>query len=182
MFAGLEDPEVALARAFRWQKMIESGAVKSNSDLARMRIANYYLDRKEFDEAKDHYSRLLQEYPDSPFAPKARLLHALAGQRKVRGARYNAGELQDVEGELLHAKAIDKGKESESEIDLALETLRDKRLQRDYETAKFYLRQGHATAAALCLKGLSDRAPDSRYAGYARAALAELAKPVEATE
>jgi len=164
------------------EKVIDHAPHGKLADQARMRIADYYLgkakqDRTAFGDARTQYDLLLKTYPDSKLAPEARLRRAEAAEKSVSGARYNAGDMEVAVAELKNAKAADKGRETEGKIDAALAEIREKQIESDYETAKYYLKVGQPTAAELCLRAVVEKAPDSRYARYAKAALAELEKP-----
>ncbi len=158
------------------ERVIDHGPQGKYADMSQMRIANYYMESKYYDQAREQYEILLKNYPESRHAPRARVLRALAAQKGVTGVRYNADNLEDAEKELKEARIIDQGGDTEREIDSALAVLREKQLESDYETAKFYMRAGRPIAAELCLKAIVKKAPKSRFARYARASLAVLEK------
>lgn len=144
---------------------------------ARLRIAQYYFRTTKFkdtDQIHRHCDLLILEYPGTDQAAEARLLKAETARRAIKGPKYNAGDLTAAKTALLRAKSIDKGGLTEDKIDEALARIHLEQVENDYETAKFYLRQGQSVAAAICLEAVIERAPDSEYARYARRGLAKL--------
>ncbi len=152
--------------AINWPHQTEPGNPKNVlADDAQALLGQDLWDREDWPGVVDRYSQLVQDYPDSEWAPLAYYRIAMAWFYQVEGPRYDLGIMKKAERELSLFVRREGGSPRQKETARkALARLREWMGDRAYRTAHYYMTVGSPVGAWLYLQELVDQYPGTRAA------------------
>ena len=153
------------------RKVIENDRYGRLADDAAMRIGDYYLDQGDYKQAREEYDLLVEDYPDGDLAETARYKRALAHAREFEGGNYDPEPAKEFR---IASDVIMKtggSPERSEEIERLITEMDSSQARSDWETARFYLKNQKAEAAAIYLRSIIKHYPDTDYAEKARTVL-----------
>jgi outer membrane assembly lipoprotein YfiO len=154
------------------EKVIEHAPFGSWADDAVFAIAEAHRERGNFEEARDHYERLLKNYPDSALSRRAVIGRAACNYQLTEGAPYDSKPAEDAAKDLdrLARSAAGGGPDVADRRD----ALRDTLARGHYESALYYFRNQNVDAGLRYLETVLAKYPDTTYAARARRILNEV--------
>ena len=152
--------------AINWPHQTEPGNPRNVlADDAQALLGQDLWEREDWEGVVARYSRLVQDYPDSEWAPLAYFRIAMAWYHQVEGPRYDLGIMKKAERELsLFLKRKGGSPKRKKTAAKALAQIRDWMAQRAYWTAHYYMTVGSPVGAWLYLKELVDQYPGTKSA------------------
>ncbi|MCZ6692233.1 MAG: outer membrane protein assembly factor BamD [Planctomycetota bacterium] len=148
----------------------------------QFRIATYYFEKREFDEAKEEYARLISNYPASKWAAISLYRQGVCVMHESNGSMYDATPLREARKVFkAYLKRFPRGDqlreagERIAEIDEMLAS-------EEYDVALAYLRQGRPLAAIVYLRSIVENYSTTTYAQLARRTLSGIGPPAEPDE
>jgi len=179
-FAGYDILPGGTAGVMILNKVIEHDAYGEIAQKALMRLGKYYMDTKQFERSADTYARILEEHPESSHFADARYLKALAIYRQIEGPAYDT---RPVNKALDQLEDIQKTEGAPlDDVPELIHSVNTTRAKGDYQTARFYLRNGKVAAARIYLESIVKLYPDTEYAEMASQVLDVLPPSEEGTD
>jgi outer membrane assembly lipoprotein YfiO len=142
------------------------------AELALVTKADYYYARGEFTEAEFEYARLAREYPRSRYEPYALLRSAASALASFPGVKFDDAGLVEAEERFIQFQQRYPKMAEARQVPVVLESIRAKRAQKEYETARFYERTHKRKAAAFYYRSTVQNYPGTTWAAQAEAKLA----------
>jgi len=137
-----------------------------------LRIADYYWDKRRWDDAEEYYDKYCKEYPNGDAVQHAELRRAQAAIEHCRGPRYCTTSLRLAQDRLRQFQAKYPEAAARHGVPAMLQELRDLQAQSLYEIAARYHRAKRPLAAAYYAELLRQRYPDSSWSEQATGFLA----------
>ena len=138
--------------------------------------------REDYKEADYYYSMIVEQHPNSPLAPQAIELAILSKHMSTGGSDYDARKV--AEARLMIDMAVRSYPELASEkntfLTKQMASINLQQAEKDYNTAEFYLRTGHAGAAFYTFEIVRRTYPTTRFAPMAEAKLQDIKRDVDA--
>lgn len=153
-------------------RLIERDPYSELAEKAVMRLGQYYMDTGQYAEAARTYARILEEYPQSEHFAEARYLKALASYKQIEGPAYDMRPMNQALDQLRDIRATAGA--PEHDVPQLIENVKQIRAKSDYDTARFYLKNGKVNAARVYLESICKRYPETAYAEIARQVLSAL--------
>ncbi len=141
-----------------------------------MRLGDYYLQKKQYDDAVYAYDQLIVSYSSSVFVREARLQVAKAYLSKFNGSAFDAAPLIEAKERLLEYQGLYGRSKQSSEVQLMLAKIEELQAQREYDIGRFYQRTGKKASARMSFERVVRRWPNSTWAARARGKLRLPAK------
>ncbi len=152
--------------AINWPQQTEPGNPKNVlADDAQALLGQDLWEERDWEGVVARYSRLVQDYPDSEWAPLAYFRIAMAWFYQVEGPRYDLGIMKKAERELSLFLKRKKGNPRQwKKARKSLDQLHQWMAQRAYRTAHYYMTVGSPVGAWIYLKELVEQYPGTRAA------------------
>ena len=149
-----------------WPQQVEPGNPKNVlADDAEALLGEDLWKNRDWEGAVARYSQLVQDYPDSEWAPLAYFRIAMAWFHQVEGPRYDLGIMKRAERELsLFLKRKGGTPKQKETARKALARLHEWMARRAYRTAHYYMTVGSPVGAWIYLKELVDQYPGTQAA------------------
>jgi outer membrane assembly lipoprotein YfiO len=151
------------------ERVIKHAPYGPLADESVMMIAEAYYAREDYEAARDHFDRLLRQYPDSKLIVKARVRRALCNIRLAEGAAYDPTPAQEAEADLSLLAKISQDKTIEAQA----AEMRDLMARRDYEGGLYYFRRRNIPGGLRYMESVIRKYPTTEYAERARRILQE---------
>jgi len=147
------------------------------ADDAVLRIADYYWDKRQWNDAEEYYDKYCKEYPNGNAIQHAELRRAQTAIKRCRGPRYCTTSLRLAQDRLRQFQAKYPTAAAQHDVPAMLQELRDLQAQSLYEIAARYHRANQPLAAAYYAELLRRRYPESAWSDQATAFLAPGLEP-----
>ena len=141
-----------------------------------MRLGDYYLQKKQYDDAVYAYDQLIVSYASSVFIREARLQVAKAYLGKFNGSAFDPAPLIEAQERLLEYQGLYGKSKQTNEVQLMLAKIDQLQAKREYDIGRFYQRTGKKDSARMSFERVVRRWPNSKWAAKARAKLKLPAK------
>ena len=152
------------------ERVIERAPFGPLADDAVLTIADAYLRAGKYDEARKQYNRLLESYPKSPLALRARMSRALCNYRMSGEAAYDISPAEQAKRELEILSRVS----GDEELLRRTAEMRDLLAHGDYSTGLFYVRRGNIEGAVRYMNAVVAKYPKSEQAARATRILAGI--------
>lgn len=153
------------------EKVIEHSPFGPSADDAVFAIAEAYRQHARYEEARDHYARLLKNYRRSPLTRRAIIGRASCNYHLTEGAPYDPKPAEEAAKDFdILARVAGGAKEVVERRD----ALRDVIAKGRYDAGIFYFRNGNIEAGMRYLQSVIGKYPKSTYAARARRILQEV--------
>ena len=153
------------------------------ADDALMVTGDFFMTRKEWQDAQTFYQRLLSQYPRSKFVLRARFQYARALWRMSEGPDYDERILLDArrgfKDFIAAVRAEEQVEDLEKQIASAeqvIAQIQERLARKQYRIGKFYERTDRPGAALFYYRYCLTEYPDSEYAKNCAERADELAK------
>lgn len=146
---------------------------------AQYKLANILIQLGRWEEAREAFQKVIDNYSDSEWAAPAKYQLAVATARAFPGADYDSSYLEEA------AERLDEFIEDYPEAQISsqaqdqLKTLREREAKKSFDIARFYENQGKYKSAVLYYAKVADNYPDSGYRDVSIERAAELGELIE---
>jgi outer membrane assembly lipoprotein YfiO len=151
------------------ERVIKHAPFGPLADQSVMMIAEAYYAREDYEAARDHFDRLLRQYPDSKLIVKARVRRAICNMRLAEGAAYDPTPAQEAEADLSLLSKISQDKSIEAQA----RQMREIMARKDYEGGLYYFRCKNIGGGLRYMEAVIRKYPNTEYAERARRILRE---------
>jgi len=147
------------------------------SDDAVLKMANIYMDNRDYESAAMHFDQLTADHPKSPFVQEAHLSSIDARLKSYIGPDYDASSLQQARETIKQTMAAfpDRPEQNEKLYHI-LDLINDQEAERTYREGLFYKRTMKVTSAEFMFGEVRSKWPKSEWAEKAKVELASIAK------
>lgn len=154
---------------------IEHDRFHERAPEALMILGDVRLAGELYGEARKYYSRIVKEYPKSPLKSKAEYQLAFCDEKAVDDVVYDTSSFLKVEKKYRRLAAIGGG-EVGDEAEKQVGAMRNKRAQKEFDTAEFYRKTRKTRAAIMYYKSVVKNFTDTEWAGKAQEWLGKLSE------
>ena len=162
-----------------FRKVKENAPFGKYGDQAQLMVGECYKKSEQYNEAMKEFQRLVDEYPRSRLAAKARYEAAQCTYLASLKPDYDQELTDDAIKEFRRIAETREGMSLSEEAKERIVMLEEKKAQSLFNTAKFYERQRHYKSAAIYYKDIVNKYPASTPAQTAREKLALMEERVE---
>ncbi|MCE2502444.1 MAG: outer membrane protein assembly factor BamD [Chlorobi bacterium] len=152
------------------------------ADDAQFYLAESFYQTDEYRVAAFHYSRVLNDFPGSPFYKQALYM---TGKCYYNVSPQYERDQRQTDNAIRQYKAFVQFYPTDSLSKHARERileLRSRLAQRDYSVAQHYLDRGEYKAAEIYFKRVIDRYPDTKYYALAQKGMEEASREITTIE
>jgi len=137
--------------------------------------------RKDYKDADQYFTQLVDMHPNSPFAEQALELGIISKQLSTGGALYDGRKVAEARRLVDTALRNYPGLASKKTdfLNRQLYSITMQQAEKDFETAEFYRRQGHPCSAYFCYETVRRRYPGTKYFDMATERMLELRAKLE---
>lgn len=160
-------------------------AVKENvpfgkyADKAQFMIGESYKKSEQYNEATKAFQAVINEYPRSPLAGKAKYELAQCTYLASLKADYDQELTDEAIEEFKSIAKTKKGLAISEEAEKAIALLEDKKAESLFNAGKFYESQKHYKSAAIYYEEILKKYPGSSFSGPARERLENVVKSIK---
>lgn len=144
------------------------------AEQALLMQANYHFDHGEFDEAEKAYARLSRDFPRGKYVRLALERSADSALASFAGIEFDDAPLLEAEERYRQFEDRFPKAAQEDDVPATLANIRNRRAEKEYSIAEYYLRAKHPNAALYYYKSVSANWPDTVWAEKARLKLEAL--------
>jgi outer membrane protein assembly factor BamD (BamD/ComL family) len=132
--------------------------------------------RKDYKDADQYFTQLVDMHPNSPFAEQALELGIISKQLSTGGALYDGRKVAEARRLVDTALRNYPGLASKKAefLNRQLYSITMQQAEKDFETAEFYSRRGHPCSAYFCYETVRRRYPGTKYFDMATERMQEL--------
>jgi outer membrane assembly lipoprotein YfiO len=162
-----------------FRKVAENSPYGPYADKAQYRLGLSYKRAELYEEAILAFQRLLDEYPASELAEKARYEVASCAYKASLKPAYDSGPTEKAITVFKEFVESNRDKELEKEADETLKRLTDNMAEKSFSIAKFYEKQKHYASAIVYYKEVLERYPTTSFAKEAASKIEVLKNKAE---
>ncbi len=162
-----------------FRAVIKNAPYSDLAPLAHYKIGLYLQEKKLYQEARDEFEKLMNDYPESEWAKASKFQIALSDSKRSTDAQYDqkitraaVDEFKDYvdnsSNEGLSAAAKDQ-----------ISQLREKEAENNFIVAQFYEKQKNFKAATIYYQSIVDEYKDSAWSSKALSKLQEIAPKIQ---
>jgi len=146
---------------------------------SRYKIGLYFLENNMFQEARDEFEKVLNDYPDSEWAKAAKYQTAVCDAKRSTGAPYDQKITQTA------VEEFKKFVEHYPEADLSdaakkqIQGLRNREAESQFQIAQFYEKQKKYEAAKIYYETIANDFRDSSWAAEALKKIRDLNQKIQ---
>ncbi len=146
---------------------------------SQYKIGLYLLEQHLYQEARDEFDKVINDYPDNEWAKAAKYQIAIADSKRSTDSQYDqkvtkaaVAEFNEFVKQYPEAELSDKAKEH-------VQNLRDKEAENNFIVGQFYEKQKNYKSAQIYYQTLVDEYQDSKWAGKALERLREISPKIQ---
>jgi outer membrane protein assembly factor BamD (BamD/ComL family) len=147
------------------------------ADKALFMSGKVKLFNNDYRAADDCFTQLVEQYPDSPYAPQAVEMGIMCKQLGTGGARYDGRKVAEarvlVDKALRNYPELATGEKRER-MERQLIGIQLQQAEKDFEVAEFYRRSDHLPSAYFYYEIVRRRYPGTRFADQATERMHEI--------
>lgn len=144
------------------------------ADKAQFMIGECYKKSEQYDQAAEAYQKVLDEYPDSACAAKAKYEAAEAIYLASLKSDYDQERTDEAIREFKKVTKDRTGLSASNEAGVAISLLEDRKAESLFKTAKFYESQKHYKSAAIYYREILASFPRGSFGVAAREHLSSI--------
>ena len=162
-----------------FNSLVKKAPYSEYAPRAQYKLGIILFELGRFDEARDAFQKVVDNYSDTEWAPPAKYQLAIATSRAFPGADYDSSYLQEATNRLDEfIKDHPEAKISDEAGD-QLKSLRNREAKKNFEIAEFYESQGQYKSAIIYYRKVVDNYLDSDYYDSAIENIQELNKLID---
>ena len=162
-----------------FQRIVASVPYSEYAPKAQYKMGMVLMELGRFDEARDAFQKVIDDYSDSEWGEPAKYQLALAAAKAFPGADYDDTYLQEATERLDEFIADHPEAKISTQAQEQLKELRNKEAKKNFDIGKFYEKQSKYKGAVIYYEKVVNNFPDSDYYSEALKKLEELKVLVE---
>ena len=143
---------------------------------AQYKIALYLQEKGLFQEARDEFEKVMNDYPESEWAKAAHFQIAMTDAKRSTDAQYDQKVTQAAVQEFEKFAAANPGAELSKQAKEKISELREKEAENSFLVAQFYEKQKNYKAAKIYYQTIVDDYKNTKWAQKALARIAQLSQ------
>lgn len=159
-----------------YKHIVKNAPFGTFGDQAQYQIGELLKKTGEFEEAQRAFQAVIDEYPGSEFAPKAKFQIGECAMLASKRGPYNEQSAERAIEQFEGYKREFPSDAQAIEAEESIKTLRAKKALTTLETAQFYEKQGKLKSARVYYQEIVSKYPDTQYAEIARRKATELVR------
>lgn len=168
-FAGTEYNVVDVFRA-----VIKNAPYGDLAAPAQYKIGLFLQEKGLYQEARDEFEKVMNDYPDSEWAKAAKYQIAMADAQRSPGAQYDQKTTQAAIEEFNEFVKVYPDSELSSQAKAEIRRLREKEAENNFMAARFYEKQKNYKAAKIYYQIVADDFGNSSWAAKALNKIREM--------
>jgi len=173
-FLGMEIIPAQDTAADLYRHIVRSAPYGPYGDIAQFRIGDAELAQGNFEEAEQAYQGVIDEYPNSEYAPKAKFKIAQVSYKSAFKEEHHLVKTDDALDRFEGFKRAYPDSFLQFEADDAIQALREKKAVDIYEIASFYQHRKKYNSAKLYFNDIVRSFPETETAKQARERLMDI--------
>jgi outer membrane protein assembly factor BamD len=141
---------------------------------SQYKIGLYLLENNLYQEARDEFEKLVNDYPDSEWAKAAKYQIALSDAKRSTEPQYDQKITQSAVKEFEHFAETNPEAELSDDAKKQIATLREKEAENAFIVAQFYEKQKNYSAAKIYYQSVVDDYETSSFASKALEKIREM--------
>lgn len=162
-----------------YQHIVRSAPYGPYGAVAQYRLGDAYTAIGNFDEAERAYQAVIDEYPTSEYAPKAKYKIAETSYKAATKEEHRSEKTDEAIQNFEGFKKEYPQSGLQYEADEAIVALREKKARQIYKTASFYDKRGRLKSARMYYDDVIQSFPETAAAKEAQARLVGVDKALE---
>ena len=146
------------------RKVIKNDPYGKNAPSAQYKIALYLLEKRLYQESRDEFETVMNDYPESEWAQAAQYQIAIADATRSSGAQYDQETTQAAVEELKEFTETYPDAEFSEDAKQRILELRDKEAENSFVIAQFYEKQKKYASAKIYYQSIVDEYQDTKWA------------------
>lgn len=151
-----------------FRKVIKNDPYGSYAPASQYKIGMFFLQKKEYQEARDEFEKTVNDYPGSKWAESARYQIAVADAKRSAEPQYDQNVTNIAVEAFEDFVKTNPDSELSTEARAEIERLRVKDAENAYLVAKFYEKTKQFNAAKIYYQGVISKYPDTDWAERSR--------------
>lgn len=143
---------------------------------SQYKIGLYLMEKRLYQEARDEFEKLMNDYPNSEWAKAAKFQIAVTDAKRSTDAQYDQKVTQSAVGEFKEFLEVYPEAELSQHAKDQIRQLRDKEAENNFVVAQFYEKQKNFKAAKIYYQLIVD---DYRESSWAKKSLAKIQELTE---
>jgi outer membrane protein assembly factor BamD len=144
-----------------YKKVVANAPYSQDAPVAQFRIGELYKKISFYQEARDAFQKILDNYPDSPIATEAKFQLALTASIASSGSGYDQSLAKQAQEEFEEFKLAHPDSELVKKAEKERKEITEKMSEHYLQTARFYERVGRYQSAAIYYNKILDEFADS---------------------
>jgi len=169
MYDFVEHPSIEIFR-----NIVDKSPYSPYAPKAQYKLGFLFLQLARYDEAKDAFQKIIDNYPETKWAYPAKYQLAIAASKLFAGADYDSTALKEATDRLKEFIKNHPDADITPQAKEQFKELKNKEAEKNFGIAQFYEKQKKYKAAAIYYKMVIDNYPDSKYASNAEDKLKEI--------
>lgn len=157
-----------------FRKVIKNDPYGPYAPASQYKIGLFYLEKKDFQQARDEFEKTVNDYPDSKWAESARYQIAVADSKRSTGAQYDQQTTNIAVAGFKDFVATNPDSELSQAAKSEIGRLRLKEAENAYVVADFYGKQKKFKAAKIYFKDVVDQYGDTPWGARAQAKIQSI--------
>ncbi len=141
---------------------------------AQYKIGLYLLEKKLYQEARDEFEKVINDYPESQWIKEAKYQIAIADSQRSTKAQYDQKVTQSAVDEFKDFLEVYPDTDLSKNAEGHIQKLRDKEAKNNYVIAQFYEKQKNYKAAKIYYKLIVDDYKRSKWSAKALKKILEM--------
>jgi outer membrane assembly lipoprotein YfiO len=150
-----------------YKKVVSNEPYSKNAPVAQFRIGELYKKIAFYQDARDAFQKIVDDYPDSPIAMEAKFQLALTASVASSGSAYDQSLAIQAQKEFDEFKRAHPDSELVERVEKEKKEIIERRSEHYFQNAKFYERIGKYQSAAIYYNKILDEFPESSYSTQA---------------
>jgi outer membrane protein assembly factor BamD len=162
-----------------YKKVVANAPYSKNAPVAQLRIGELYKKIAFYQEARDAFQRILDDYPDSSVAMEAKFQLALTASVASGGSSYDQSLAKQAQKEFEEFKRAHPDSELVERVEKEKKEIIEKRADHYMQNARFYERIGKYQSSAIYYNKVLDEFPQASSAAKALERLKVVQKRID---
>ena len=162
-----------------FKAVIKNAPYGNLAAVSRYKIGLYLLENGSFQEARDEFEKVMNDYPDSEWAKAAKYQIALSDSKRSTDAPYDQKITQSAVKEFKEFVEHYPDAELTEQAKDQIQGLRDKEAESNFHIAQFYEKNKEYDSARIYYQMIVDEFQNSRWTAQALNKIRELSQKVQ---
>lgn len=147
-----------------FSKVVENAPYGKYADVAQYKLAQCYMDMRDYINAALAFKEIIENYPKSPLIDDAKYQIAICAASSTTGPEYNEEDTDKAIKEFKDFVNRYPDSNMEKEARNFIERLENQKAQNIFNVARFYEKRGNFDSAIIYYEEILDKYPESNLA------------------